>query len=158
LFEIGDKIVYPMHGAGIIEAVEEREVLGEKQEYYVLNMKLSNMQVYIPVGKEEKFGLRRVVDVKTMDEVLNQKWMDVSEIPADSNQRFRQNMEKVKSGNLYQIAQVVYDLTLRNRDKVLPTGEKALLDNAKQILISELVLVKGIEEEHAIRLINNLVS
>lgn len=158
MFEIGDKIVYPMHGAGIIEAVEEREVLGEKQEYYVLNMKLSNMQVYIPVGKEEKFGLRRVVDVKTMDEVLNQKWMDVSEIPADSNQRFRQNMEKVKSGNLYQIAQVVYDLTLRNRDKVLPTGEKALLDNAKQILISELVLVKGIEEEHAIRLINNLVS
>ena len=157
LFEIGDKIVYPMHGAGIIEAVEKREVLGETHDYYVLNMKVANMQVFIPVGKEDKFGLRRVVDGKTIDEVLNQPWMDASELPSDSNQRYRQNMEKVKSNNLYQIAQVVHDLTLRNRDKVLPTGEKALLDNAKQILISELVLVKDIEEEHAVRLINQVV-
>lgn len=157
MFQIGDKIVYPMHGAGIIEAVEEREVLGETQKYYVMNMSLGNMQVFIPVGKEEYFGLRRVVDGNTIDEVLNQTWLDASSLPSDSNQRYRQYTEKLKSGNLFQIAQVVHDLTMRNRDKVLPTGEKTLLDNAKQILLSELVLVKDIEEEHAIRLLNQVV-
>ena len=94
LFQIGDKIVYPMHGAGIVEAVEEREVLGEKNQYYVMNMSLGNMQVFIPVGKEENFGLRLVVDGKTIDEALNQSWIDAATLPTDSNQRYRYNMEK----------------------------------------------------------------
>ncbi len=146
MFNIGDKVVYPMHGAGIIEAIEEKEILGDKKEYYVMNIPVGEMKVMIPLDKVEKVGLREVISensvqavfkvLKETEEVSNTNW----------NRRYRSNLDKIKSGSIFKVAEVVRSLLRREREKGLSTGERKMLDNARQILISELVLVQGVDE------------
>lgn len=146
MFNIGDKVVYPMHGAGIIEAIEEKEILGDKKKYYVMNIPVGEMKVMIPLDKVEKVGLREVISEKSVqyvfqileeaEEVSNSNW----------NRRYRSNLDKIKSGSIFKVAEVVRSLLLREREKGLSTGERKMLENAKQILISELVLVQGVDE------------
>ena len=147
LFQIGDKVVYPMHGAGIIEAIEEKEILGEKQKYYVMKMPVGNMQVMIPMANVSTLGLRQVVDTDSLEMVLD--------ILKD---RYRKNMDKIKTGDIYEVARVVRDLMRREKEKGLSTGERKMLDNARQILISELVLVKEIDQEQANHLLDKVVN
>ncbi len=149
MFAIGDRVVYPMHGAGIIESIEEKEVLGETRAYYILHIPYGNMQVMVPVGHADQAGIRPIVSEKEVEQVYGLLREGSSEMDDNWNRRFRENMDKLKSGDITQVAQVVRNLMRVDRVKKLSTGEKKMLTNARQILISEIVLVQGISEEEA---------
>jgi CarD family transcriptional regulator len=156
LFKIGDKIVYPMHGAGVIDTIEEKEILGEKQLYYV--MKLKNMQIMFPMKKTSDLGIRQIVDSDTLENVLSIFNHGESDPSLNHNQRHRINLNKMKSGDIYEGAQVIRDLMRIVKKKGIGTGDKVMLDNARQILISELVLVKGIAQEQAVDLLDQVIN
>lgn len=152
MFLVGDKIVYPMHGAGIIEAIEEKDILGKSRKYYVLKMPIGDMRVLVPVPmvEKEESGLRSVIgqeEVKRVFEILNS---DAGTELDNWNRRYRQNLEKLKTGDIFDVAEVVRNLTLRDQRKGLSTGEKKMLDNARQLLVSELVLAENSSEEKVI--------
>ncbi|MEN8904932.1 MAG: CarD family transcriptional regulator [Clostridiales bacterium] len=150
MFKIGDKIVYPMHGAGVIEAIEEKEILGELQKYYVLKMPIGDMKVMIPTRNVGDIGIREVIgsdDVEKVFTILKDTNVNIN---TNWNKRYRENMVKIKSGNIFEVADVVKSLVLRERDKGLSTGERKMLNSAKQILLSELILAKGINENDII--------
>mgnify|MGYP000894733139 CR=1 FL=1 len=148
MFNIGDKIVYPMHGAGIIEAIEEKEILGEKRCYYVLRMPIGEMKVMVPISNVETIGIRKVIEEEEIGRVFTILQQEDSPMSSNWNRRYRNNMEKIKSGNIYELAEVVRNLSARDKEKGLSTGEKKMLDNARQILLSELVLAENGEEEN----------
>ncbi|MCF6095185.1 CarD family transcriptional regulator [Microaerobacter geothermalis] len=158
MFNVGDKVVYPMHGAGIIEAIEEKEILGESRKYYVMRMPIGNMKVMIPLTGVKNIGLRQVVDENMIDQVINLFQDEEPVITTNWNRRYRANMEKMKSGELLEVADVVRNLMLRDRDKGLSTGERKMLDNAKQILVSEMVLAKGIDQDQINSLLDDLIG
>lgn len=158
MYNVGDKIVYPMHGAGIIESIEEREILGEKQNYYIVKMPIGDMKVMIPTKNVKSIGIREIIPNKEVDKVLDiLKEQDVN-VTSNWNKRYRENMIKIKSGNIYEVADVVRTLMLRDREKGLSTGERKMLNNARQILISELVLAKGIGQMEIENIINDYLS
>ncbi len=154
MFRIGDKIVYPMHGAGVIESIEEREILGERKRYYVMKMPVGDMKVMIPINNVGCIGIRDVIDRKDADEVFRSLENKSNEQSANWNKRYRENMIKIKSGNVFEVADVVKSLILRERSKGLSTGERKMLNSAKQILISELVLAKNMNPMDVEDLIN----
>ncbi len=158
MFSIGDKVVYPMHGAGIIEAVEEREILGSKRTYYILRMPVGDMKVMIPTDGVEEIGIRKVIDTDKVDEVLEVLNSSNTKMSKNWNRRYRANMEKMKSGDIMEVAEVVKNLSLRDSEKGLSTGERKMLDQARQILASELVLAKGITKEQAEAFINEALN
>ena len=127
MFNIGDKIVYPMHGAGIIEAIEEKEILGEKQKYYVMRIPIGDMKVMIPLKNIKDIGVRQVAGDDEITEVLNILRGEKSKMSANWNRRYRANMEKIRSGNIFQVADVVRNLTIRDKEKGLSTGERKML-------------------------------
>ncbi|SET20214.1 CarD family transcriptional regulator [Salinibacillus kushneri] len=149
MFNIGDKIFYPMHGAGVIEAIEEKEFTGKKQLYYVMKIPTQNMNVMIPKGKEDKLNLRKIVDSDKLQEMQTALTTDDDELNVHPNQRHRLYMEKIKSGDIIEEAKVIRDLTKISRTKSLGTADKNMLSNAQQVLISELVMVKEIDENKA---------
>ncbi len=154
MFHIGDKVVYPMHGAGIIEGIEEKEILGEKREYYILKLPLKNMKVLLPVDNVESLGLRNIIDEEDVDSVLAVFKEDLGAMSQNWNRRYRSNMEKVKSGDIYEVADVVRNLMLMDREKGLSTGERKMLTNSKQILVSELCLAKKSEDQEILEMID----
>ncbi|MCX7774409.1 MAG: CarD family transcriptional regulator [Clostridia bacterium] len=154
MFRIGDKIVYPMHGAGIIESIEEREILGERKRYYVMKMPVGDMKVMIPINNVEGIGIRDVIDKQDADEVFRSLEIRGNDQPANWNKRYRENMVKIKTGDIFEVADVVKSLILRERCKGLSTGERKMLNSAKQILISELVLAKNMNPMDVEDLIN----
>lgn len=158
MFNIGDKVVYPMHGAGIIEAIEEKEILGKKRKYYIMKMPLGDMKVMIPLDSVEDIGLREIISSNEVEQVIAVLHDDLSKMPKNWNRRYRANMDKIKSGDIYEVAGVVRNLMIRDKEKGLSTGERKMLANAKQILISELVLVGGMEEKTAEDLIDKAVQ
>ena len=139
MFKVGDNIVYPMHGAGTIESIEEKNILGENQKYYIINMP-GEVKVMVPTAKAESNGVRNVIDNKEAIKVFKVLEEDISEMSTNWNKRYRDNMEKIKSGDIYAVADVVRNLSFKQKDKGLSTGEKKMLVNAKQILVSELAL------------------
>lgn len=143
MFAIGEKIVYPMHGAGTIEAIEERNLMGEKCKYYVLLIPQNEIRIMIPCNKTETVGVRGVIPKSEVDRVSETLKGASTEMAKIWNRRYRDNMEKLKTGTITHVAEVVRDLMRVDREKRLSTGEKKMLSNAKQILISELVLVSG---------------
>ncbi len=149
MFNVGDKVVYPMHGAGVIEAIEEREILGERQQYYVMHLPIGEMKVMIPTRNVDGIGLREVIDHHEVSKVFEVLRAQKTRMSANWNRRYRANLEKIKSGDIFEVAEVVRNLTLRDKEKGLSTGERKMLDNAKQILISELVLAQNINEAEA---------
>ncbi|WZL72664.1 CarD family transcriptional regulator [Clostridiaceae bacterium 35-E11] len=158
MFNIGDKVVYPMHGAGIIEAIEEKEILGKKRKYYIMKMPLGDMKVMIPLDSVEDIGLREIISSNEVEQVIAVLHDDISKMPKNWNRRYRANMDKIKSGDIYEVAGVVRNLMIRDKEKGLSTGERKMLANAKQILISELVLVGCMEEKTAEDLIDKAVQ
>ena len=149
MFNIGDKIVYPMHGAGVIEAIEEKEILGEKQKYYIMKLPIGDMKVMIPLNSVAEVGLRKVITDRDIDKVFEVLKSKKTAMSSNWNHRYRANLEKIKSGDIYKVAEVVRNLMLREKEKGLSTGERKMLENARQILVSELVLAKGIDEAEA---------
>ncbi|NSW92189.1 MAG: CarD family transcriptional regulator [Firmicutes bacterium] len=146
MFDVGDKIVYPMHGAGIIESIEEREILGHRQYYYIVKMPIGDMKVMIPINNVDDIGIREVIGAQEVEKVLDILKEQNTNVTNNWNKRYRENMMKIKSGNIFEVAEVVKTLMVREKEKGLSTGEKKMLNNAKQILISELVLAKGVNQ------------
>jgi CarD family transcriptional regulator len=147
LFKIGDKVVYPMHGAGLIEAIEEAEVLGERKKYYILRLPVGEMKVMVPIATSRDVGLREVIGKEGIQEVFRILKENSTVMSSNWNRRYRANLEKIKSGDVFEVAEVVRNLILREKEKGLSSGEKKMLDNARQILVSELALAIEIEEE-----------
>jgi len=146
MFQIGDNIVYPMHGAGIIEAIEEKEFSGKKQQYYVIKMSISNMQVMIPMGKILSSSIRPVTDILALKHIMHIFQHGESDKLLPWKQRYKVNTDKIKTGEIQDGAEVVRDLMRMKKEKALNTSEKKMLDNAHEFLISELGLIKGITE------------
>lgn len=142
MYNIGDKIVYPMHGAGIIEAIEEKKFLKEKQSYYIMRMPIGDMMVMIPINNTVEIGIRNVIDNETALTVIQVFSDSVPDMNENWNKRYRENMIKIKTGDILEVADVVKSLMLREKTRGLSTGERKMLNNAKQILISELVLAQ----------------
>ena len=157
LFSVGDKVVYPMHGAGIIESIEEKEFLGEIKKYYIMRIPIGDMKVMIPMSNVEEIGLRDVVCEETIDKVITILQNNETDMSANWNHRYRANLDKMKTGDIYKLADVVRNLMLRNYEKGLSTGERKMLDNAKQIFISELVLAKNLDQDEAFRLLEKII-
>lgn len=145
-YNIGDKVVYPMHGAGVIEAIEEKEILGQCKDYYIMKMPMGNMKVMIPMSNVDEIGIREIVEESVADDVLLALQSYNEDENTNWNKRYRENMIKIKTGDIYEVAHVVKMLMSRDKCKGLSTGERKMLSNAKQILISELVLSKGMPE------------
>ncbi len=158
MFKIGDKVVYPMHGAGVVEAIEEREILGESKQYYVLRLPIGNMKVMVPTSSGKEVGLREVIDREEVQKVFCFLKGNVTNMPGNWNRRYRANLEKIKSGNIYEVAEVVRNLACREREKGLSSGEKRMLESARQILISELVLATELEEEKARTMLDEMFA
>lgn len=146
MFNVGDKVVYPMHGAGIIENIEEKNISGQKQEYYSIKMP-GEVKVMVPIAKADQVGVRGIIDEETAGKVFKVLEANSTEMSMNWNKRYRDNMEKIKSGDVYEVADVVRNLSLKQKDRGLSTAEKKMLLNAKQILVSELTLVSKLGQE-----------
>ena len=146
-FQIGDKVVHPMYGAGVLESVIQKKVGGVTREYYIMRLPERSMVVMIPVESSEEIGVRPVVDQDQANEVLAAIPGIQVEMTANWNHRYRENMERLKSGDLLEVARVVKGLTARDAARGLSTGERKMLHSARQILISELVLSKSLSYE-----------
>lgn len=157
MFNIGDKVVYPMHGAGTIEGIEEKDILGEKQAYYIIRMP-GEVKVMVPTAKAEGIGVRDIIDKETAGKVFKVLETDSTQMDMNWNKRYRDNMEKMKSGDAYEIADVVRNLSFKQKEKGLSTGEKKMLLNAKQILVSELTLAENSNKEQMEELVNNTIN
>lgn len=149
MFEVGDKIAYPMHGAGTIVKIDEQEVLGKKKKYYYASLPYSKLNVMIPMDNSEKIGVRSIIDKDEIDKVLDVLGEESEPMPANWNRRERANKEKLQTGDIFIAAGVVRDLVRSDREKRLSTGERKILSNAKQIVESELVLSGGYSMKEA---------
>lgn len=158
MFNIGDKVVYPMHGAGVIEGIEEREISGEKIDYYVIKLPMGEMKAMIPLNKVNEVGLRQIIDEQEILKVFDVLQHETSSMPLNWNHRYRINLEKIKSGSIFEVAEVVRNLASRDRKKGLSTGEKKMLENARRILISELVLAKNVAENQMEEILDGYLS
>ena len=143
MFQIGDKVVHPMHGAGIVDSIVQKKVNGVMRDYYVLKLPVRAMVVMVPTENCEEIGVRPIVDREQADRVLAAIPDIQVEMTQNWNRRYRENMERIKSGDLFEVARVVKGLMLRDVQKGLSTGERKMLHSAKQILISEIVMCQS---------------
>ncbi len=157
-YNVGDYVVYPVHGAGVIENIEERRVLGKTQKYYVMKMPYGSMTVMIPMNNLDGVGIRSVISSAEADRVLNAFEKSELEVNTNWNKRIRENMVKIKSGDIYEVAQVVKSLMMRERSKGLSTGERKMLTNAKQIFFSELVLAKHTTNDEMEKTVSSIIE
>ncbi|MDR2163000.1 MAG: CarD family transcriptional regulator [Clostridiales Family XIII bacterium] len=141
MYSIGDKIVYPMHGAGVVESIEDRQILGESRRYYILRLPIGEVTIMIPCDSTDTVGVREVIGRKELKSVDKALKGNSDEISGNWNRRYRDNMEKLKSGQLPSVCEVVRNLMRAEKKKKLSMGEKKMLTSAKQILMSELILV-----------------
>jgi CarD family transcriptional regulator len=157
-FELGDHVVYPHHGAGKVLKKEEMEMLGERREYLTIKILHNDMTVRVPTENAALAGLRRVIDEETVKKVLDVLRDTVSEMPKNWNRRFKHNRDKIKTGDIYELAEVVRNLAIREAEKGLSTGEKQMFTRAKKILASELMYALEMGEEEAEEHLDELLA
>lgn len=157
MFKVGDNVSCPMHGAGKIVSIEERNILGENQKYYIINMP-GEVKVMIPTVKAETNGIRNIINGEEATKVFEVLGSNSSEMSDNWNKRYRDNMDKMKSGDIYAVADVVRNLSFKQKDKGLSTGEKKMLVNAKQILVSELALTKDSNVDEVEEIVNQKIN
>ncbi|MGD0198938.1 MAG: CarD family transcriptional regulator [Solirubrobacteraceae bacterium] len=157
-FELGDNVVYPHHGAGKVCAKEVKEVFGEKREYLTIKILHNDMTVMVPTENAALAGLRRVIDEETVKKVLDVLRDDVSDMPKNWNRRFKHNRDKIKTGDIYELSEVVRNLALREHEKGLSSGEKQMYTRTKKILASELMYALDKNEEEAEAYLDELLS
>jgi CarD family transcriptional regulator, regulator of rRNA transcription len=158
LYKVGDKVVYPHHGAGTVVKRETREVLGQKREYLTIKILHNDMTVNVPSENAEKVGLRKVSDEKMVQAVVKALTGGSTEMPKNWNRRFKHNRDKMKTGDILELAEVVRNLSLRDNEKGLSTGEKQMFVKAKKILASELMYAKSMDEEQAAQWLDDVLS
>ena len=148
-FNVGDKVVYPHHGAAVIERKEKMEAFGETHEYLVLKLAFGDLTLRVPTHKCDEVGLREVINDEEVEEVFAVLRKKEARMPTNWSRRYKNHVEKLKSGDIYQVAEVVRNLSIRDKDKGLSAGEKRMLSKARQILVSELTFAIGVSEEEA---------
>jgi CarD family transcriptional regulator len=157
-FECGDNVVYPHHGAGKVLKKELRKMFGEEREYLTIKILHNDMTVMVPCENAALAGLRRVIDEDTVQKVLAVLQDDVSDMPKNWNRRFKHNRDKIKTGDIYELAEVVRNLAIREFEKGLSTGEKQMFTRAKKILASELMYALEMDEAEAEEHLDNLLA
>ena len=150
--------MYPHHGAGKIVKKEQKEILGQRREYLTIQILYNDMTVMVPTENADKAGLRKVIGEETVDEVLAVLRDDGTQMPKNWNRRFKHNRDKIKTGDIFELAEVVRNLSIRDLDKGLSTGEKQMFGRAKKILASELMYARDMEEQEAIDFLENLLE
>ncbi|MBI3073367.1 MAG: CarD family transcriptional regulator [Deltaproteobacteria bacterium] len=158
-FKIGDKAVYPAHGVGVITGIESKEIAGTKRNFYILRILENGMKIMIPTDNVEQVGLREIMSEEQVGEVYD--ILKERDVPVDKqtwNRRYREYNEKIKTGSPYEIAEVLRDLYLLKFDKDLSFGERKMLDTARSLLIKELSLAKGTDEESVEEEIRNIFN
>ncbi len=158
LFKVGDKVVYPHHGAGTVVKREKREVLGEKREYLTIKILHNDMTVNVPSDNAEAVGLRQVIDEEMVKKVTKALTGGGTAMPKNWNRRFKHNRDKMKTGDIFELAEVVRNLSLRDHEKGLSTGEKQMFVKAKKILASELMYAKSLDEDAAAEWLDDVLS
>lgn len=159
MFKIGDKIVYPVHGAGVIVDIESKVILGEKKEYYVMKIPVNEMKVLVPLGSMADVGIRDIKSPEEMDKVLDVlKDPTKEKMPANWNRRYRFHQDKIKTGDLEEIAKVIKNLESLDREKALSTGERKILNTARQIILSEMVLVYNKSFDEVVALVDKTMA
>ena len=147
MFNIGDHVVYPMHGAGTITAIESMEVMGISQDYYVINVLVGNLTVKVPTANADRVGIRYTIDMSEATKVID--FMAGEDVHEDNSanwsKRYKDNMDRIASGNIHEVANIVKALTVRDRRKSLSTGERKMLGTARHILSSEISVVMGLD-------------
>ena len=159
MFKIGDKIVYPVHGAGVIVDIESKVILGEKKEYYVMKIPVNEMKVLVPLGSMADVGIRDIKSPEEMDKVLDVLKDPAKEkMPANWNRRYRFHQDKIKTGDLEEIAKVIKNLESLDREKALSTGDRKILNTARQIILSEMVLVYDKSFDEVVELVDKTMA
>jgi CarD family transcriptional regulator len=160
MFQVGDKVLYPMYGAGVIEAIEEKEVLGKKQLYYFLNIPHIRMKIMIPIHKTNDLRIRQVVGLDVLQNVLDDFYNGLTDPLSDDNQRYRRDMNrgKMKTGDIYKGTEIIRDLMRKNKIRKLGSEDKAMLESARQILTSEFIQVKGVSRDQANCLLDKVIN
>jgi CarD family transcriptional regulator len=149
LYRVGDKVVYPHHGAGTVVKKEIREILGAKREYLTIQIAHNDMVVNVPTENADRVGLRRVISEEMVIKVVRALTGSGTQMPKNWNRRFKHNRDKMKTGDIFELAEVVRNLSLRDHEKGLSTGEKQMFVKAKKILASELMYAKQMDETQA---------
>lgn len=157
-FQVGETVVYPHHGAAFIEAIETRVIKGEERVYLVLRVAQGDLTVRVPADNAEFVGVRDVVGPEGLERVFNVLRTPHTEEPTNWSRRYKANLEKLASGDVNKVAEVVRDLHRRDRDKGLSAGEKRMLAKARQILVSELALAEGTNEDKAEVILNEVLD
>lgn len=157
-FQVGDNVVYPHHGAGVVRARAPRKVLGEDREYLKIRILHNDMTVHVPCDQAAAVGLRRVIDEETVRKVLGVLEGPCTEMPKNWNRRFKHNREKIKTGDIYELAEVVRNLATRENDKGLSTGEKQMFTRAKKVLASELMYALEKTEDEAEEYLDSILA
>lgn len=158
MFQVGDKIVHPMHGAGVIDSIVQKKINGVVREYYILKIPVGGMMVMIPTENSEEIGVRPVVQGEEADKIIAAMPEIEVDMTQNWNRRYRENMLRLKSGDLLEVARVVKGLMLRDGERGLSTGERKMLHSAKQILISEIVLSQDASYEDVEARINTALA
>lgn len=158
MFQIGDKVVHPMHGAGVIDSIVRRRVAGQVQEYYQLKLSVGNMVVMVPTDNTGEIGMRPVVSGAKAEELMSEMEGIEVDMTSNWNRRYRENLVRLKSGDLLEVARVVKGLRRRESQRGLSNGERKMLHTAKQILISELVLAQSLPYETVENSIDTVLS
>ncbi|HVM63964.1 MAG TPA: CarD family transcriptional regulator [Acidimicrobiales bacterium] len=154
-FDVGDKVVYPHHGAAVVERREKKEVFGSTREYLVLRLAYGDLTLMVPADNTDEVGLREVINDEEVEEVFAVLRKKEARMPTNWSRRYKNHVEKLKSGDIYQVAEVVRNLSIREKDKGLSAGEKRMLTRARQILVSELTFAIGVSEEEAEKKLND---
>ena len=149
VFDIGDKVVYPHHGAAIVERREVKAAFGQEREYLVLRLAYGDLTLMVPADNTDGVGLREVINDEEVEEVFAVLRKKEARMPTNWSRRYKNHVEKLKSGDIYQVAEVVRNLSIRDKDKGLSAGEKRMLTKARQILVSELTFAIGVTEDEA---------
>ena len=149
VFDIGDKVVYPHHGAAIVERREVKEAFGQKKEYLVLRLAYGDLTLMVPADNTDGVGLREVINDEEVEEVFAVLRKKEARMPTNWSRRYKNHSEKLRSGDIYQVAEVVRNLSIRDKDKGLSAGEKRMLSRARQILVSELTFALDVDEAEA---------
>ncbi len=153
MYQVGDKIVYPIHGAGIVCAIEEKEILGSVNSYYILEVPTGNISLMVPVKNADEIGVRPVVEPAVIDRLFEHLRKAQVSMTENWNKRYRENMTKIKSGDLFEIGPIYRYLMEKDMEKGLSSGEKKMFLSAHQILVSEIMLSKNIQKEEAEQLL-----
>lgn len=158
MFRVGDKVVYPHHGAAIIKSIEEKEFLGHRREYFILRLAYGDLTLMVPSDNTEEVGIRDVISRDELEKVFKVLRSKECRMPANWSRRFKTHVEKLRSGDIYQVAEVVRNLARREKEKGLSAGEKRMLTKARQILVSEITFAAEVDEPEAERMLDRVLA